>query len=229
MLNRLKNNFKVHILNFIRGCITMVVNVLAKHGTRVRLPSPAPESNPRFWRWFDMRTNYAKLLTMFPSIFRKMKESIRRKVETDDSSLYVSMAFPILFAFILTFIGSRVIGYLITYDIIPHLYLELEPGLQVHHYTYGIFILFAAGYLALVAKQAQEKFWIAMLLGFGLGLAMDEFGMWLKLRDDEIVRWSYDCFNITIGLFLFILTAKPGIKMLKKLWPNQKMPSLPRT
>lgn len=229
MLNRLKNNFKVPILNFIRGCITMVVNVLAKHGTRVRFPSPAPESNPRFWRGFDMRTNYAKLLTMFPSIFRKMKESIRRKVETDDSSLYVSMAFPILFAFILTFIGSRVIGYLITYDIIPHLYLELEPGLQVHHYTYGIFILFAAGYLALVAKQAREKFWIAMLLGFGLGLAMDEFGMWLKLRDDEIVRWSYDGFNITIGLFLFILTAKPGIKMLKKLWPNQKMPSLPRT
>ena len=176
-----------------------------------------------------MRTNYAKLLTMFPSIFRKMKESIRRKVETDDSSLYVSMAFPILFAFILTFIGSRVIGYLITYDIIPHLYLELEPGLQVHHYTYGIFILFAAGYLALVAKQAQEKFWIAMLLGFGLGLAMDEFGMWLKLRDDEIVRWSYDGFNITIGLFLFILTAKPGIKMLKKLWPHRKIPSLHRT
>lgn len=150
-----------------------------------------------------------------------MRESIRRKVETDDPDLYVSMAFPILFTFVLTFFGSRLIGYLITYDIIPHLYLELEPGLQVHHYTYGIFILFAAGYLGLVAKKAVAKFWIALLLGFGLGLAMDEFGMWLKLRDDDVVRWSYDGLNITIGTFLFILTAKPGFRMLKRLWPGR--------
>ena len=163
---------------------------------------------------------------MLPTIFRKMHENIHRKVETGDPGLYASMAFPILFAFILTFIGSRLIGYLITYNIIPHLYLELEPGLQVHHYTYGIFILFAAGYLALIVKRARAKFWIALLHGFGLGLAMDEFGMWLKLRDDEIVRWSYDGFNITIGLFLFILTAKPGIKMLKKLWPRTRQPKI---
>lgn len=162
---------------------------------------------------------------MFPPLFRKMHESIHRKVETGDPSLYVSMAFPILFAFVLTFIGSRLIGYLITYNIIPHLYLELEPGLQVHHYTYGIFILFAAGYLALAVRRARAKFWIALLHGLGLGLAMDEFGMWLKLRDDNLVRWSYDGFNITIGLFLFILTAKPGIKMLKKLWPSRKISS----
>lgn len=161
-------------------------------------------------------------MTLLPPIFKKMRESIFRKVETGDSSLYVSMAFPILFAFVLTFIGSRLIGYFA-----PDFYLELSPSLHVHHFTYGVFILFAAGYLGLVARQAQKKFWIALLLGFGLGLAMDEFGMWLKLRDDEIVRWSYDGFNITIGLFLFILTAKPGIKMLKKLWPNRKIPSLP--
>lgn len=148
-----------------------------------------------------------------------MEESIDRKVETNDPSLYVSMAFPIMVAFVMTFVGSRIVGYLITYKIIPGLYLEPSPGLHIHHFTYGIFILFAAGYLGLVTKQARAKFWIAMLLGFGMGLAMDEFGMWLKLRDDDIVRWSYDGFNITLGLFLFILTAKPGIKMLKKLWP----------
>lgn len=151
-----------------------------------------------------------------------MKEGIHRKVETGDSSLYVSVAFPILFAFVLTFVGSRVIGYLITYNVLPPIYLELSPGLHVHHFTYGVFILFAAGFLGLIVKQARAKFWTAMFLGFGLGLAMDEFGMWLHLRDDEAIRWSYDGFNITIGLFLFILTAKPGFKMLKKLWPGQK-------
>jgi len=159
---------------------------------------------------------------MFPGIFKKMKEGIHRKVETGDPGLYISMAFPILFAFVLTFIGSRLIGYLITYGHIPALYLEPSPGLHVHHFIYGIFILFAAGYLALVVKQARAKFWVALLLGFGMGLAMDEFGMWLRLRDDNIVRWSYDGFNITIGVFLFILTFRPGIKMLKRLWPFGK-------
>ncbi|MBI2669861.1 MAG: hypothetical protein HYX20_01830 [Candidatus Yanofskybacteria bacterium] len=163
---------------------------------------------------------------MFFSIFKKMKENIRHKVETDEPGLYVALAFPVLFSFIITFAGSRIIGYLITYNIIPHLYLELEPGLQIHHYTYGVFILFIAGYIALTIKHsARGKFYVALLQGFGLGLAMDEFGMWLKLRDDDIVRWSYDGFNITIGLFLFILTVKPGFRMLKKLWPGKVWPN----
>ncbi len=150
-----------------------------------------------------------------------MRESIRRKVENDEPGLYVALAFPILLSFILTFIGSRAIGYLITYGYIPRLYLEPSPGLHVHHFTYGVFILFLAGYIALTIKEsARGKFYVALLHGFGLGLAMDEFGMWLKLRDDEITRWGYDGFNITIGLFLFILTVKPGFKMLKKLWPG---------
>lgn len=153
-----------------------------------------------------------------------MRESIHRKVETGDPGLYVSLAFPILFAFVLTFIGSRLIGYLA-----PGFYLEISPGLHVHHFTYGVFILFAAGYLGLTTvKQPRAKFWVAMLHGFGLGLAMDEFGMWLKLRDDEIARWSYDGFNITVGLFLFILTVKPGVKMLKRLWPRRRLPVPPR-
>lgn len=159
-------------------------------------------------------------------IFQKMRESIHRKVQTGDPSLYISMAFPILFSFILTFIGSRAIGYLITYGIIPPIYLEPSSGLHVHHYTYGIFILFIAGYLGLVVKQAQAKFWVAMLHGFGLGLAMDEFGMWLRLRDDEVVRWGYDGLNVTVALFLLIFTLKPGIRMLKWAWPWKKKVSI---
>ena len=170
---------------------------------------------PRWRNGFNSRYP----LYMFFSIFQKMREGIRRKVETDEPGLYIALAFPILIAFILTFAGSRAIGYLITYGIIPELYLEPSPGLHIHHFTYGIFILFAAGYLGLIVKQAKSKFGVALLQGFGFGLAMDEFGMWLRLRDDDVVRWSYDGLTITVGLFLFIFTAKPGFKMLKKLWP----------
>lgn len=159
---------------------------------------------------------------MLIAIFKRMRESVYRKVETKDPGLYISMAFPVLFSFVLTFIGSRAIGYLITYGIIPEIYLEPSPGLHVHHFTYGVFTLFAAGFLALIVDQARAKFWIAMLHGFGLGLAMDEFGMWLHLRDDDVVRWSYDGLNITIALFLLIFTLKPGVKMLKLAWPRKK-------
>jgi len=151
-----------------------------------------------------------------------MQASVHRKVENNDPGLYISLAFPTLFAFIITFLSSRLVGYLITYGIMPPMYYQPSPGLHVHHFTYGVFILFLAGYLGLSVKQARAKFWVALLLGFGLGLAMDEFGMWLKLRDDEIVRWSYDGFNITIGLFLLILSLKPGIRMLKRVWPFRK-------
>ncbi len=159
---------------------------------------------------------------MFITIVNRMKANIHRKVETGDPGLYIYLLFPIVFSFILTFIASRAIGYLITYDYIPPIYLELSPGLHVHHFTYGFFILFIAGFLGLVAKEARAKFWIAMLLGFGFGLAMDEFGMWLRLSDDEPVRWSYDGLNISIALFLLILTLKPGIRMLKRFWPFKK-------
>jgi len=152
-----------------------------------------------------------------------MRDSIEDKIETGDPSLYVSIAFPILVAFILTYIGSRTVSYLMDYGYIPELYLRPSPGLHIHHFTYGIFALFAAGYLGLVTKQARAKFWIALLLGFGLGLAMDEFGMWLRLRDDDIVRWSYDGFNLIMALFFFILTIRPGLRFAKKLYPRETL------
>jgi len=148
-----------------------------------------------------------------------MRESIHRKIEKGEPNLYVSLAFPILFAFLVAFIGSRIVYYLITDNIIPEIYWQPSPGLHIHHFTYGVFILFVAGYLALAVRNPRTKFWIAMLLGLGLGLAMDEFGMWLRLSDQDIVRRSYDGLTIIIGLFLVILTAKPGLALLKRLWP----------
>ncbi len=151
------------------------------------------------------------------SIFRKMSAHVRHKTLTKEPGLHVALLFPIMVAFLLTFIGSRAIGYLITYQYIPEIYLEPSPGLHVHHFTYGVFIMFAASYLALIFNGPRAKFYISLLLGFGLGLAFDEFGMWLKLRDDEAARWSYDGLNIIVGMFFFIISLQPGVRLLKKL------------
>src|SRR3989344_4183956 len=153
---------------------------------------------------------------MISGFFRKMREGIRSKTGNGRPfELSVALIFPIAFAFLLTFIGSIVFS-----RFAPSFYLfEIEPGLRVHHCTYGFLILAVAAYLALIHTGPRAKFLIALLTGFGLGLAFDEFGMWLKLKDDDLARWNYDGFNLIAGFFFLVLFARPGIKLLKRLWP----------
>jgi len=149
---------------------------------------------------------------MLLTIFKKMREGIYKKVINKEPGLYISLVFPIAVAFLITFTASRVFSHFL-----PQFYIQWSPGLRVHHFAYGFFVLAVVGYLALVFNGPKAKYGIALLLGFGLGLAFDEFGMWLKLRDDEITRWSYDGFNIIIGFFFLLLSAKQGMGLLLKL------------
>lgn len=141
-----------------------------------------------------------------------MSSAINRRVQNGEPGLYIYLAFPILVSFLITFASSRVISY-----VIPQIYLEPSSGLHIHHFTYGFFVLAAAGYLALVFSGPRAKFYIASLFGIGLGLAFDEFAMWLKLSDEDPARWSYDGFTIVILVFLTIIFIKPGIRAMKKV------------
>ncbi len=143
-----------------------------------------------------------------------MSSLIRDRVVEDKPGLYLALILPIAFAFTITFATSRLIS-----NVAPQLYLPLTPHLHIHHFTYGFFILAIAGYLALIYNGPRAKFRTALLYGVGLALAMDEFGMWLRLRDDDIARSSYDGLNIVIGIIFFLLALRPGIRLLKALWP----------
>lgn len=142
-----------------------------------------------------------------------MKSTIRWRVIHHESGLYLYIIFPIAAAFLLTFIGARIVSY-----IAPDLYLPWF-GIHVHHFAYGFFVLAASGYLALIFSGPRAKYLIALLHGFGLGLSFDEFGIWLKLNDTDPARWNYDGFLIVVGLVLVIITARPGIRMLKNHLP----------
>ncbi len=149
-------------------------------------------------------------------IFSKVtrKNVIIEKVHKSEAGLYFYLVFPMAFAFVLTFAVSRILNRLA-----PDFYLiGLSVG-HVHHFAYGIFILAASGYLALIFGGPRAKYLISLLHGFGLGLAFDEYGLWLNLRDDDLTRWSYDGFLMVMGLFFLIVSAKRGVKMLKVLWP----------
>src|SRR5215467_7572419 len=78
-------------------------------------------------------------------------------------------------AFFLTVTGARIFSL-----ILPRIHWEPVPGMHIHHYVYGIFILVIAGYLALTFRGDGVRSWIALLYGLGVGLTFDEFGMWLN-------------------------------------------------
>ena len=147
---------------------------------------------------------------MFPFfIFSKMKSSIRLRVLHHSQGLYLYVIFPIAVAFLLTFVGARIISYYV-----PNFYIPWTDY-RVHHFAYGFFVLAAAGYLALVFSGPRAKYLISLLHGFGLGLAFDEFGIWLKLNDGGPARESYDGFLIITGIIFLIITARPGVKFVK--------------
>jgi hypothetical protein len=88
-------------------------------------------------------------------------------------------------AFVLTVVGARVFSALL-----PWVHWEPAPGMHIHHYVYGIFILTIAGYLAIIFKGDRATSWIALLYGLGIGLTFDEFGMWLSPPFERGTRWN---------------------------------------
>ena len=82
-------------------------------------------------------------------------------------------------------------------------------GLHVHHMVFGIVLMMAAGVMGYALLETG--FWYevsALLFGIGIGLTIDEFALWLYLRDvywaDE-GRSSVDATLIAVALIALIL------------------------
>ncbi len=63
-------------------------------------------------------------------------------------------------------------------------------GTHIHHLVYGILLLIVVGYVGVVldiTSPWQEV--LAVLFGIGAALTLDEFALWLNLRD---VYWSHE-------------------------------------
>src|ERR1019366_2100663 len=86
-----------------------------------------------------------------------------------------------LFGFVLTFILSRAVVFLIMSRRIPNLFFFLQ-GTHVHHLNYGIFLLAAVGGYVLFARpDGRTAEAAAVAYGIALALTFDEFGMWLDM------------------------------------------------
>jgi hypothetical protein len=96
-------------------------------------------------------------------------------------------------SFFITFATVRGIVFAIVHQIGPFHYVMME-GRHIHHLVFGIVILLIVGYgwLAEVGTGSDSSSlltsWLMSLLyGMGAALTLDEFALWLNLRD---VYWA---------------------------------------
>jgi hypothetical protein len=96
-------------------------------------------------------------------------------------------------SFFLTFAGVRGVVYCIEHQIPPFHFIEVG-GRHIHHLVFGIVILLLVGYgwLAEVGTGSDDSSILmsrlmSILYGAGAALTLDEFALWLNLRD---VYWS---------------------------------------
>lgn len=100
-------------------------------------------------------------------------------------------------AFLLTFAMSRLITY-----VFPALAFEVR-GVHVHHFAYGIILLSILGLIMLNAELSyNNRLRLSVLYGIALGLAFDEFAMWLELDDIYHDRRSIDAVIFISTFFL---------------------------
>lgn len=96
-------------------------------------------------------------------------------------------------SFFLTFAGVRAVVFAVLHDIPPFHFIE-HGGRHIHHLVFGIIILLLVGYgwLAEIGIGKDDSSTLlshlmSILYGVGAALTLDEFALWLNLKD---VYWS---------------------------------------
>lgn len=110
-------------------------------------------------------------------------------------SKYKDQHFWILTAFIPTFAIARLwVRYF------PETFVQVN-GQHIHHFAYGFILLAVAGYLAIVKKGRSTPI-LAIIFGIGLGLAIDETGMWLHLTNYYYNETSENIIILTTAVLI---------------------------
>ena len=124
-------------------------------------------------------------------------------------------AFLVLASFVVTFLFIRTSARLIRNPKVTWWPGNVEAGgVHIHHLVWGISLVLIAGFLGFAANL-ENPWWhvSAIAFGIGAGLTIDEFALWLYLRDvywSEQGRLSVDAAVIaTAFALLVVLGTKP--------------------
>ena len=109
-------------------------------------------------------------------------------------------------SFFLTFAGVRAVVYGVLHQIPPFHFVQMG-GRHVHHLVFGIIILLLVGYgwLCEVGNGSDRSSifvgrLMSILYGVGAALTLDEFALWLNLKD---VYWSSEGRSSIDAIILF--------------------------
>jgi hypothetical protein len=110
-------------------------------------------------------------------------------------------------SFFLTFAAVRAVVYAIEHHIPPFHFIIQPSGRHIHHLVFGILLLLLVGYgwLADIGTGVDDSSILlsrlmAILYGVGAALTLDEFALWLNLRD---VYWSAEARSSIDAIVLF--------------------------
>jgi hypothetical protein len=131
-------------------------------------------------------------------------------------------------SFFLTFAGVRGVVYAIEHQIPPFHFIELG-GRHIHHLVFGIIILLLVGYgwLSEIGTGADDSSiflsrLMSILYGVGAALTLDEFALWLNLRD---VYWSREGRESIDAIILFgalLAAGSWGAPLFKRVTKQRK-------
>ncbi|MDQ4044647.1 MAG: hypothetical protein M3173_04260 [Chloroflexota bacterium] len=95
----------------------------------------------------------------------------------------------VLVSFLATFTTVRLITHAIRAGRFRQVFRNVETsgGLHLHHLVIGILLLIVTEYVGLGIDPVGYRDLLAVLFGIGAALTLDEFALWLRLRD---VYWS---------------------------------------
>jgi hypothetical protein len=85
--------------------------------------------------------------------------------------------------FIVTFIFLRLLTFGIRYHLLPVKNVVTSSGLHIHHFVWGIVILLIVGFLGITLWSERLHPWLGAVFGIGAALVLDEYALWLNLKD----------------------------------------------
>jgi hypothetical protein len=113
--------------------------------------------------------------------------------------------FVLLGAFLISFLFIRTSSRLIRSPKVPWWpgSVVTEGGLHLHHLVWGIFLMLVAGFLSFVTNLGSPgRELLAAAFGVGVGFTMDEFALWIHLRDVYWAEEGRSSFTAVVVVFV---------------------------
>ncbi len=128
--------------------------------------------------------------------------------------------FFVLLSFLTTFVAARGLAYAMRSGRIRFVRSVRARGTHIHHLVPGILLLLVAGYLGVAIDRSRIEI-VAIIFGIGAALTLDEFALWLHLRDvywEREGRRSIDVVIITATILgIFVIGGEFFIEVAKEI------------